>query len=127
MGPVPREILNIAQQTRYALPTAHSRETAAMETRAAHRVKVNKRRGAVEDDDDDVVEEWEQDELRELCDFEADGWEKKVEDSKPNVEIDMATNECRKLRGEVEELKDMIRQLLKKQGGGGGGDDTNGS
>jgi hypothetical protein len=88
--------------------------TAAMETRVAHRVKVNRRRGAVEDDDDDVIEEWEQDEVRELCDFETDGWQKKVEDSKPDIETDMATSECRKLRGEVDQLKGLIKLLLKK-------------
>jgi hypothetical protein len=89
--------------------------TAAMETRAAHRVKVNRRRGATEDDDDDVIEEWEQDKCQELCDFESDGWGKKVEESKPDVDVDMATSEVRKLRGEVDELKGLLRQLLKKE------------
>ncbi|KIW09014.1 uncharacterized protein PV09_00910 [Verruconis gallopava] len=90
--------------------------TAAMETRSAHRVRVNKRRGVEEDDDDEVIEEWEQDQVQDLCDFESDGWGKKVEDSKPNVEIDMATSECRRLRAEVNELKDMIKLLLKEKG-----------
>lgn len=98
--------------------------TAAMETKAARRVRINKRRGAVEDDDDDVIEEWEQDQVQELLDFETDGWGKKVEDSKPNVEIDMATSECRKLREEVDELKGLIRQLLKKESSSG---EVNGS
>jgi hypothetical protein len=90
--------------------------TAVMETRSAHRVKMNKRRGAEEEDDDDnVVEEWDEQEIQELCDFESDGWEKKVEDSKPNVEIDMATSECRRLRKDVEELKGMLQQLLKEK------------
>jgi hypothetical protein len=95
--------------------------TAAMETKSAHRVRVNKRRGSEEDDDDDVVEEWEQDKVQELCDFESDGWGKKVEGSRPNVEIDMATSECLKLREEVEVLKGMLQQLLKQKDTDGDG------
>jgi hypothetical protein len=87
--------------------------TAVLETRRAHRVRLNKRRGGEEDDDDNVIEEWEQDKVRELQDFETDGWAKKVEDSRPNVEFDSATRECMELRKEVEELKGMLKQLLK--------------
>jgi hypothetical protein len=93
--------------------------TAAMETKSAHRVRVNKRRGAEEDDDDEVVEEWEQDDVQNLCDFESDGWGKKVEESKPNVDVDMATSECRKLRKEVEELRNLLKQVLKEKLGSG--------
>jgi len=80
--------------------------TSFLETKQAHVVKYNRRRG---EDDDDTVEEWEQ--LTADCDFEADGWSKKVEDSKPNVETDAAILEVRKLRKEVGELKGLIEGL----------------
>jgi hypothetical protein len=85
--------------------------TAALETRSAHRVRSNARRGA---DDDDVIEEWEQ--LQCDCDFEADGWAKKVERTKPNVELDMATREVMGLREEVKELKLLVEALVKGMG-----------
>lgn len=89
--------------------------TAAMETASAHTVRKNKkRRGSDEDNDEDDLEEWEA--------FEEVGvgeeWAKKVEATKPNVEIDSATAECRKLKGEVEELKKMVRELLEMGKGG---------
>jgi hypothetical protein len=85
--------------------------TAALETRAAHRVRSNARRGA---EDDDVIEEWEQ--LECTCDFEADGWAKKVEATRPNVEMDAATKEVIALRGEVKELKMLVEALVKGMG-----------
>jgi hypothetical protein len=102
--------------------------TAALETRAAHRVRSNAKRGA---EDDDVVEEWEQ--LQSECDFEADGWAKKVERTRPNVELDQATREVIGLREEVKELKQLVEALVKGIGkdvkqieDGKGADDTNG-
>ncbi|KAF2503141.1 hypothetical protein BU16DRAFT_521748 [Lophium mytilinum] len=80
--------------------------TSFLETKQAHVVKYNRRRG---EEDDDTVEEWEQ--LNDECDFEADGWTKKVEDSKPNVETDAAILELRKLRKDVGELKELIEGL----------------
>jgi hypothetical protein len=50
------------------------------------------------------------------CDFERDGWKKTVERVRPNVEEDQATVQVRELRGEVKELKEMLRQLLEKGG-----------
>ena len=85
-----------------------------METRSAHRVKSNKKRGAEEDD---TIEEWEQ--LEGECDFEADGWAKKVEQTKPNVETDSATRECMELRKEINVLKKMIETLVKDKDVGG--------
>jgi hypothetical protein len=82
--------------------------TAALETKQAHQVRKNHRRGA---EDDDTIEEWEQ--LTQECDFEADGWAKKVERTKPNVDIDSATRECMELRSEVAELKRLLEQLIK--------------
>ncbi|KAF2817049.1 uncharacterized protein BDZ99DRAFT_492954 [Mytilinidion resinicola] len=80
--------------------------TSFLETKQAHVVKYNRKRG---EEDDDTVEEWEQ--LNDECDFEADGWTKKVEDSKPNVETDAAILELRKLRKDVSELKELIEGL----------------
>ena len=52
---------------------------------------------------------------------EADGWDKKVQASRPNVEFDTAVLEVRQLRKEVKELKDMMKMLVegKKEGWGG--------
>lgn len=87
--------------------------TAFMETRQAHRVKYNRRRG---EEDDDVVQEWEQ-ALHE-CDFEADGWDKKVQQSKPNVEFDTDVLEIRKLQSEVSGLKELLLEMKEKGGWG---------
>lgn len=83
--------------------------TAALETRQAHFVRSNKNRGAGEDDE---IEEWEQ--LLGECDFAADGWEKKCERCKPNLELN-AVAECKELRKEVDALKDMLEKVLRNQ------------
>jgi hypothetical protein len=74
------------------------------ERRSARKVRSNRRRG---EQDDDTVEEWEYLSIN----AEADGWFKKVEDAKPNVEDDAATIEVRELRSEVRELKELILRL----------------
>ena len=84
--------------------------TAALETQEAHAVRSNRRRRA---QDDDTIEEWEQ--LSNECDFENDGWAKKVEETKPNVEVAGDIVEVRKLREEVNELKKLIQTVLKKR------------
>lgn len=86
--------------------------TAFLETRQAHRVKYNRRRG---EEDDDEQHEWEQ--VLHECDFEADGWDKKVQQTKPNVEFDTAVLEVRKLQQEVAELKELLLDM--KKGGWG--------
>lgn len=83
--------------------------TAWMETRQAHSVWVNRKRG---EDDDDVVQEWEQ--VMGECDFEADGWDKKVQATRPNVEVETAVLEIRKLQGEVAELKELLLEMRDK-------------
>lgn len=80
--------------------------TAALEVRVALRVQWNRKRG---EQDEDTVEEWEQ--LEGEFDFERDGWAKKCEETKPNVETDGAVVEIRELRREVEELKALIVAL----------------
>lgn len=75
------------------------------ERRSARVVKSNRRRG---EDDDDTIEEWEQIQV----DFEGEGWDKKVQSSRPNVEDDTATLEVRQLRAEVKELKELLLKLV---------------
>ncbi|OAQ83038.1 potassium ion channel Yvc1 [Purpureocillium lilacinum] len=76
------------------------------ETRTAHRIRHNRARG---EEDDDVVEEWEHD-AHEL-DFEAEGWTKKCDAVKPNLEDDPAVLEVKKLREEVEELRALLAEI----------------
>jgi hypothetical protein len=90
--------------------------TAFLETKQAQRVKWNRKRG---EDDDDVLHEWEQ--VLHDCDFEADGWDKKVQQTKPNVEVETAVIEIRQLREEVGELKELLSEMKK---GGSWGSDT---
>ncbi|PVH97377.1 hypothetical protein DM02DRAFT_597716 [Periconia macrospinosa] len=93
--------------------------TALLETRQAHKVRFNRKRG---EDDDDVCHEWEQ--VLTECDFEADGWDKKVQESKPNVEFDTAVLEVRALRKEVEELKGLLVELVMTREKAGWGSET---
>lgn len=78
--------------------------TAALETRVAFRVQFNRKRGQ---EDEDTIEEWEQ--MEDELDWEGDGWAKKCEETRPNVETDATLVEVRELRKEVEELKDLLR------------------
>ena len=80
--------------------------TAALETRVAYRVRFNRSRGET---DEDTIEEWEQ--MDGECDFEGDGWVKKCEETKPNVESDGTLVQIKELRKEIEELKEMLRSL----------------
>ncbi|KAI4114904.1 MAG: hypothetical protein LQ345_004396 [Seirophora villosa] len=78
--------------------------TAYLETQQARRVKRNRRRG---EEDEDTVEEWEQ--MNDHRDYESDGWAKKVEASKPNVDTDAAVLEIRELKEQVAELMKMVQ------------------
>ena len=88
--------------------------TAFIEQREAWVVKENRRRG---EEDEDTTHEWEQ--VLDECDFEADGWDKKVQNTKPNVEFDTAVLEVRKLREEVRELKTLLSSLGDNKNWGG--------
>jgi hypothetical protein len=90
--------------------------TAYIETKQAHRVKRNRRHG---ERDEDTTEEWEQ--MANEVNFESDGWAKKVEGTKPNVETDVAVVEIRELREQVEELKKMISEGKGRAEGVNGG------
>ncbi|KAL8756470.1 MAG: hypothetical protein Q9199_002913 [Rusavskia elegans] len=77
--------------------------TAFLETMQAGRVNRNRRRG---EEDEDTVEEWEQ--MTDALDLEGEGWTKKVEATKPNVDTDAAVLEIRDLRERVQELKKLL-------------------
>lgn len=91
--------------------------TAFLETKTAHEVKFNRSRN---ESDDDTIEEWEQ--LYDEMDFESTGWQKRVEETKPNVVVDGYMLEMKEMRKEMKELMEMVGRL---QGGGGG--DGNGN
>ena len=80
--------------------------TAAYEAYEAQKVRDNRKRG---EEDDDTVEEWEQ--MDSEIDFESEGWHKKVQSSKPDVEVDIDVVEIRELKAQVSELQEMIRAL----------------
>jgi len=86
--------------------------TAYFETKEARHVKDNRRRG---EEDEDTTHEWEQ--VLHECDFEADGWDKKVQSTKPNVEFDTAVLEVKKLQEQVEEMKTLLYALTEKNWG----------
>jgi len=85
---------------------------AYFETRTAKSVKSNRSRG---EEDDDTIEEWEQ--MAGEVDFEREGWAKKVESAKSNVEEDPALVELRQVRSELKDLKEMMGKLVQKQNG----------
>ncbi|RMZ79959.1 hypothetical protein DV738_g3022, partial [Chaetothyriales sp. CBS 135597] len=80
--------------------------TAAYETWDAHRVRSNRRRG---EEDDDSIEEWEQ--LEDELNFESEGWDKKVQSSKPDVQVDIDVVEIRSLKKDVDDLKQLVRAI----------------
>ncbi|KAL6871252.1 calcium permeable channel [Trichoderma novae-zelandiae] len=80
--------------------------TAFFETRTAYTIRRNRARGEA---DDDIVEEWEQ--LADEVDFGAEGWAKKCEAVKPNLEEDPAVVEIKKLRTELAGLKSMLAEI----------------
>jgi hypothetical protein len=86
--------------------------TAAIEVRTAHSVRFNRNRN---ESDDDTIEEWEQ--LEDEMDFEGSGWQKRVEETKPNVVVDGHMLELQALRKEMKELVEMV-QRLRDAGGG---------
>lgn len=77
--------------------------TAFLETRQARRVRHNRRRG---EEDEDTVEEWEQ--MNDDMNYEADGWAKKVEATRPNVDTDTTVLEIRELKTQMAELKKLV-------------------
>ena len=89
--------------------------TAFFESKQAEVVKLNRRRG---EQDEDTTEEWEQ--MQPETNFESDGWSKKVDSSKPNVETEAAVLEIRELKKELSELKNLIESIKGGEANGGG-------
>jgi hypothetical protein len=85
---------------------------AYFETRSARMVLSNRRRG---EQDDDTTEEWEQ--MADTVDFEREGWAKTVKQVTPNIIDDAATVEVRALKGEVQDLKDLLMKLIEMKEG----------
>lgn len=85
--------------------------TAALETRTAYKVKWNRKRG---EEDEDTTEEWEQ--MEDEVDFEGEGWSKRVENTRPNVETDATLSEVKELRKEIDELKSLLRGISSREG-----------
>jgi hypothetical protein len=84
--------------------------TAALERRTAFEVESARARG---DEDDDSVEEWEQMTVSgEMEDFEADGWAKTVERTRPNIATDAAVLEVKELREQVRTLQQLVEDRL---------------
>ncbi|KAF2089706.1 hypothetical protein K490DRAFT_37815 [Saccharata proteae CBS 121410] len=96
--------------------------TAYLETKQAHKVRFNRKRG---EEDDDTIEEWEQ--LAGQCDFEADGWGKKCEGVRPEIGVDRAMVEIKGLRKEIGELKELVVGLREGKGMGSGSGSGEGS
>lgn len=89
--------------------------TAFFESKQAEVVKLNRRRG---EQDEDTTEEWEQ--MQSDINFESDGWSKKVDSSKPNVETEAAVLEIRELKKELSELKNLVEAIKGREANGGG-------
>lgn len=83
--------------------------TAFFESKQAQAVKLNRRRG---EQDEDTTEEWEQ--MEPEVDFEAEGWSKKVDSSKPNVETEAAVLEIREVRKQLDELRGLVERIRGK-------------
>lgn len=79
--------------------------TAFVETRAARQVIWNRRH---HQEDEDTTEEWEQ--MLDQLDVEGSGWQKKVEETSPNVAVDGTLLEVRALRKEIDELRSALKK-----------------
>ena len=83
--------------------------TSFMETATARRVKFNRSRNET---DEDTIEEWEQ--LAEEMDFESTGWQKRVEENKPNVIEDGTLLEVQAIRKELKQLSEMVERMSRE-------------
>ncbi|OCT46219.1 Calcium channel YVC1 [Cladophialophora carrionii] len=87
--------------------------TAALEAIDARSVRSNRSRG---EEDDDTIEEWE--EMAGELDFESEGWDKKVQSTRPIVEVDADVVEIRQLKEQIDELHRLVRALSPEADGG---------
>ncbi|EGC47780.1 vacuolar cation channel [Histoplasma capsulatum var. duboisii H88] len=82
--------------------------TALIETLNARRIRLNRRLG---EEDDDILQEWEEAAQDLQVDFQAENWDLKVAETKPNVELDPCVLEIRELKGQVAELMGSVKRL----------------
>lgn len=82
--------------------------TALIETLNARRIRLSRRLG---EEDDDILQEWEEAAQNLQVDFQAENWDLKVADTKPNVELDPCVLEIRELKGQVAELMGSVKRL----------------
>jgi len=83
--------------------------TALLETREARHVKHNRLHG---ESDEDRVEEWEQ--MDGEIDLDGEGWAKKVESTRPNVETDAAVLEIREVMEVLRNLGERVDAIQAK-------------
>lgn len=92
--------------------------TSFIEANHARRIQLNRRLGEAEDDQTD---EWE--EAAMLVDehsiVTAD-WDQKVQETKPNVEVEPCVLEVRELKKQIEELREMVKTLVEQRNRAGG-------
>jgi len=88
--------------------------TAFLETREARHVKYNRQHG---ESDEDRVEEWEQ--MDGVIDPEEEGWARKVDSTRPNVETDAAVLEIREVMEVLKILGERVVAIQAKVEGMG--------
>lgn len=81
-----------------------------VETRQAHRIRFNRRRG---EQDDDCTQEWEHVAGEVQFDLD-DTWKQQVVESTPNIKVDSCIYEIRELREQVRMLTETVKVLTQK-------------
>ncbi|PGG95732.1 hypothetical protein AJ79_09905 [Helicocarpus griseus UAMH5409] len=82
--------------------------TALIETFNARRIRLNRRLG---EEDDDVLEEWEEIAQDMNMDFSHENWDQRVEETRPNVEVEPCVLEVRELKAQIAELMAVVKGL----------------
>ncbi|KMU75847.1 hypothetical protein CISG_05244 [Coccidioides immitis RMSCC 3703] len=86
--------------------------TAFIETCHARRIQVNRRLG---EEEDDQVEEWEEAAALVGATSVTMDWDQKVQEIKPNVEVDLCVIEVRALKQELAELRTLVKTLVEQR------------
>ncbi|KAJ5561312.1 ATPase P-type K/Mg/Cd/Cu/Zn/Na/Ca/Na/H-transporter [Penicillium sp. DV-2018c] len=82
-----------------------------VETRQAHRIQWNRRRG---EEDDDCTEEWEH--VAGEVNFDLDDtWKQQVVESTPDIKVDNCTYELNELKEQVKMLTEMVKRLTEEK------------
>ncbi|EER24655.1 hypothetical protein D8B26_004988 [Coccidioides posadasii str. Silveira] len=86
--------------------------TAFIETCHARRIQVNRRLG---EEEDDQVEEWEEAAALVGATSVTMDWDQKVQEIKPNVEVDLCVIEVRALKQELADLRTLVKTLVEQR------------